>query len=868
MELRDEPEVFLSYARRDGRPLVTWLRRRLELEHPDIRLWQDLTDMEGGHSWWAQITEALDAVEIMVLVLTPGAVASPIVRQEWQYARQRGVRIYPVTGTHGPRPDFQAMPRWMSKVHCNDLDTEWDKFINHLKSPGRATRVPFMAPALPRGFVQRPREFDELRTLLLDAEHKDPIAIATSLIGAGGFGKTTLAAALCHDDDVITAFDDGILWVTLGETPDVLGGLTNLYSALAGEDPGFRTVEQAAQRLADRLKDKDVLLVIDDVWKTEHVKPFLAGGDGCARLITTRQLAIADAADCTCIRVDEMTIPEAVQMLTAKLGTIPADLEPFRVLAQTLGEWPLLLDLVGAALRLRLRRGDTLTGALAYVRRGLDQKGVAAFRRDDTTQRDQSIARTMQVSLDPLEPEESLRYFELAIFAEDVAISLEALRALWQLDEYDAERQAERLSDLSLLKYDVQARTIRLHDVVRKYLFEQLADASAVHARLVDAWGDPNHLPDVFAWRWYAYHLVGAKRPDRLRSLLLDFTWLRAKLDATDVTALLADYEHLREDNDLRLVQGAIRLSAHILAREKDQLPGQLLGRLLAMESPAIRGLVEQTGVTTTGPWLRPLAASLTHPGGALLRTLELHTRWINAVAVLPDGRHAIGASYDNTLRLWELDTGRTLRILEGHGFWVTTVVAVLPDGRHALSASYNEPLRLWDLDTGLALRSLMVYSDWVRTVAVLPDGRHALSALGDGTLRLWELDTGRALRTLEGHARGVRAMAVTPDGRHALIALDDETLRLWDLDTGQALRSLEGHSGRVNAVAVLPDGRHAVSASDDYTLQLWDLDSGRVIASFIGDAAFDVCAVGPDGHAIVASDAFGRVHFLRLEGV
>ena len=183
------------------------------------------------------------------------------------------------------------MPRWMSKVHCYDLDIEWDKFVNHLKSPGRAARVPFMAPDLPRGFVQRPREFDALRALLLEGNRKDPVAITTSLIGAGGFGKTTLAAALCRDDDVITAFDDGILWITLGETPDVLGGLTNLYSALTEDkDHGFRNAEQASQRLAARLKDRNALLVIDDVWKyiREHNVPYNALHDrgypsiGCA----------------------------------------------------------------------------------------------------------------------------------------------------------------------------------------------------------------------------------------------------------------------------------------------------------------------------------------------------------------------------------------------------------------------------------------------------------------------------------------------------------------------------------------------------------------------------------------------------------
>jgi ATP/maltotriose-dependent transcriptional regulator MalT len=105
------------------------------------------------------------------------------------------------------------MPRWMSKTHFFDLEKEWPTFLQHLRSPCRTPR--FMAPDLPPHFIQRPREFDALKNLLLNADRSGPIAITTALTGACGFGKTTLAAALCHDEDILENFDDGVLWVTL-----------------------------------------------------------------------------------------------------------------------------------------------------------------------------------------------------------------------------------------------------------------------------------------------------------------------------------------------------------------------------------------------------------------------------------------------------------------------------------------------------------------------------------------------------------------------------------------------------------------------------------------------------------------------------
>jgi hypothetical protein len=100
-----------------------------------------------------------------------------------------------------------------------------------------------MAPDLPIGFVQREKEFDQLRSFLLDPDRRGPVAITTALTGAGGFGKTTLAAALCHDDAILQAFGDGILWVTLGETPNLADALAQLYAGLTGERPGIAALE-------------------------------------------------------------------------------------------------------------------------------------------------------------------------------------------------------------------------------------------------------------------------------------------------------------------------------------------------------------------------------------------------------------------------------------------------------------------------------------------------------------------------------------------------------------------------------------------------------------------------------------------------
>lgn len=726
-----EPRVFLSYARADGEAFAQALRERLQREQPEITLWPDRTQLEGGKGWWQQIEEALDRVQFMVLVMTPAALRSPVVRKEWRFARQRGVCVYPVKGVPDTDLDFAGMPLWMRKAQFFDLDQEWQTFVNYLKSPRRAARVPFMAPDLPEGFVERPREFGQLLGHLLDADRQNPMPITTALHGAGGFGKTTLAAALCHHDDIMTAFDDGILWVRLGERPDVREGLTKLYAALTGARPGFVDAEDAAVHLSEKLKDKNCLLVIDDVWDAAHLRPFLRGGKGCARLITTRNFAVA--ADARPVTVDEMDASEGVRLLTARLPGALADLVPFRQLAQRLGEWPLMLELAGAALRQRLARGDDLARALRYVNRSLDRKGATAFDQQNAAARDPAVGPTIKVSLGLLTAAGRVQCAALAIFPEDNAIPLSAVGALHGLDEFETEELVQHLADLSLLRFDLQAGTIRMHDVMRSYLAGQLAAPAVWHAWLVDGWGDRHAPPDAYAWRWLGFHLMKAGRREELRALLLNCAWLRAKLTAAGVTALIGDYDLLPEEADLRRVQGALRLSAHVLAREPGQLPAQLTGRLRADPSAEIARLLEGIWNYLWGPWLCPLTESLTPPGGPLLRTLAGHGGVVTAVAATPDGRSLVSGSYDGTVKVWDLASGAQRLSQAMHGDWVLAVT-VTPDGRLLVSGSSDGAIRVWDLASGTVIARFEADGE-IWACAVSPGGRTVVA--GDHSGRI-----------------------------------------------------------------------------------------------------------------------------------
>src|SRR3954447_26124514 len=106
---------------------------------------------------------------------------------------------------------------------------------------------------------------------------------------------------------------------------------------------------------------------------------------------------------------------------------------------------------------------------------------------------------------------------------------------------------------------------------------------------------------------------------------------------------------------------------------------------------------------------------------------------------------------------------------------------------RLALSGSEDNTVRIWEVDTGRSLRVLEGHSDRVWSVAWSPDGRLALSGSADNTVRIWEVDTGRSLRVLEGHSGTLWSVAWSPDGRLALSAALNGVMRLWNWTTEPA---------------------------------------------------------------------------------
>ncbi len=272
------------------------------------------------------------------------------------------------------------------------------------------------------------------------------------------------------------------------------------------------------------------------------------------------------------------------------------------------------------------------------------------------------------------------------------------------------------------------------------------------------------------------------------------------------------------------------------------------------------------------------------------VRRMVGHAKEITSVSLSRDGRRALSGSFDKTVRLWDLETGKELQLFKGHED-VVGAVALSRDGKQALSGGQDKNVLLWDVETGKELRRLAGHTGTVASVAFSSDGRRAITASEDKTvriwntvtgeelsrlnlpapvvsmavssdghrvflgsndavLRVWDLESGKEVRHFEAPEKAIAGVAIAPNNRTAVAACADGTLRLYDLEDGKELRRFEGHTGKVESVAFSPDGRRVLSGGEDKTVRLWRVEDGRELAHFEWNSG-KVCSVvfSADGH-------------------
>ncbi|EPQ54783.1 hypothetical protein GLOTRDRAFT_42827 [Gloeophyllum trabeum ATCC 11539] len=249
---------------------------------------------------------------------------------------------------------------------------------------------------------------------------------------------------------------------------------------------------------------------------------------------------------------------------------------------------------------------------------------------------------------------------------------------------------------------------------------------------------------------------------------------------------------------------------------------------------------------------------------------MAIHTQSVvHSLAFSPDGRCIASGSWDNTVRVWNAQTGEPVGVpLTGHEAQVNSV-AFSPDGKYIASGSDDKTIRVWNAETREpVVGPLTGHENWVTSVAFSPDGKYIASGSWDNTIRLWNAQTGEPVgEPLTGHENWVTSVAFSPDGKYIASGSWDNTIRVWNAQTGEPVGvPLTGHEAQVNSVAFSPDGKYIASGSHDKTIRVWNAETREpVVGPLTGhELGVSSVAISPDGKEPVGEPLTGHGDLLN----
>lgn len=360
-------------------------------------------------------------------------------------------------------------------------------------------------------------------------------------------------------------------------------------------------------------------------------------------------------------------------------------------------------------------------------------------------------------------------------------------------------------------------------------------------------------------------HLIKIKSWEKIEIILTDLEFVERKCILGQVHELLEDYNMALslssnfENNGekIRAFAYFIKSKCHILMRCPHLLLQQALNEpdstLPAKFAQDIKNgnLIQNTWMA----WVNKLQYI-----DICLATFIGHTRSVEDIAISSDGSKIVSASYDNTLKVWETETGKELITLTGHNDLVEACTFSL-DGKLIVSAARDKSLRIWDAKTGLEIQKLIGHKNDVTDCVFFLDGKRLISNSRDSTLRIWNIETGIELINFSKHSNWISDFYVSANESKIVTSSFDYTLRIWDVNSGRELKVLCGHTNPVIACAFSPDGQKIVSASRDKTLIIWDAMTGNRLVQLFGHTQeVNSCEFFGDGKSVVSASNDGLI--------
>jgi WD40 repeat protein len=253
-------------------------------------------------------------------------------------------------------------------------------------------------------------------------------------------------------------------------------------------------------------------------------------------------------------------------------------------------------------------------------------------------------------------------------------------------------------------------------------------------------------------------------------------------------------------------------------------------------------------------------------PTWNLQQTINAHSDWVRCLSFTPDGGKLVSGSFDKTIKLWQLDTGKAVYTL-GDRLKGVFALAVSPDGKLLASGSWDEKIELWNLETGTLLYKLSQHQASVRSLAIAPDSKTLISGSFDQTIVLWSLPDGIVGKTIIDR-EPISAIALSADGTFLASTGDDGIVKIWSLATGTKIAESIGNKHCIGSLVISPDSQTLAAGTVNGDMILWQLENiengqphqlslSQTIKAHAGQ--INACVFSPDSQYAITGSVDGK---------